>query len=337
MSFAVLETVLLSRPDQATSPSDGNTVDVVCDNAGQLCDALYELTDNEVVAETTSFLLSIPVKILVILGIALVANRVARRAARRLTDRVGRVTARHGESVVNQRNVVRAEARAATIGSLLRSLAAASVFGAAGIMILEVLGISIIPVIASAGVLSLAVGFGAQSVVEDLLRGLFMLAEDQFGVGDRIDVGHVNGYVERITLRTVVIRDPDGTLWHVPNSEIDRVANENQAHSRAAVLIGVSYGADLDRVTAVLADAARAAVDEPAWRDRVDGEPQVQGVQELGDDAVMIRVVVWVDAAERRRFERHLRRRLKEALDDADIEMPNRQVDVWLRRQAPAA
>jgi small conductance mechanosensitive channel len=211
------------------------------------------------------------------------------------------------------------------------------VFGAAGIMILEVLGISIIPVIASAGVLSLAIGFGAQSVVEDLLRGLFMLAEDQFGVGDRIDIGHVNGYIERVTLRTVVIRDPAGTLWHVPNSQIDWVANENQIHSRATVLIGVSYDADLEQATRVLDDAARTASTEVEWRDRVQGEPQVQGVQELGDDAVILRVIVWVDAPERRRFERHLRRRLKEALDGAAIEMPNRQVDIWLRQHGSIA
>jgi small-conductance mechanosensitive channel len=204
-------------------------------------------------------------------------------------------------------------------------------------MILEVLGVSLVPLIASAGVLSLAVGFGAQSVVEDLLRGLFMLSEDQFGVGDRIDVGHVNGYVERVTLRTVVVRDSAGTLWHVPNSQIDWVANENQTRSRATVLIGVSYAADLERATSVLDEAARAAGAEPEWHDLVREEPQVQGVHELGDDAVMMRVVVWVDAPERRRFERHLRRRLKEALDRAGIEMPNRQVDVWLRHEESAA
>ena len=337
MSVPALVTAVVRQSEETTSTSDDTTVDVVCDNAGQLCDALYELTDSEVVAETTSFVLGIPLKILIILALALVVNRLARRAIKRLSDRLGRVTAKHGEAVVDRRNLARAEARATTIGSLLRSLATAIVFGAALIMILEILGISLLPVIASAGVLGLAVGFGAQSVVEDLLRGLFMLAEDQFGVGDRIDVGHVNGYIERVTLRTVVIRDSSGTLWHVPNSEIDWVANENQTHSRAMVLIGVSYGADLERATTVLDDAARSAVAEPEWQDLVEGDPQVQGVQELGDDAVMIRVIVWVAAPERRRFERHLRRRLKEALDDAAIEMPNRQVDVWLREPSSAA
>jgi small-conductance mechanosensitive channel len=336
VNAATLLTVVTRQADEAASSSD-TTVDVVCDNAGQLCDALYELTDSQVVAETTSFLLGVPVKIIIVLALALVVNRIARRSIRRFTDRLGRVAAEHGEAVVNERNVIRAEERATTIGSLLRSLTTATVFGVAGIMILEVLGVSLVPLIASAGVLSLAVGFGAQSVVEDLLRGLFMLSEDQFGVGDRIDVGHVNGYVERVTLRTVVVRDSAGTLWHVPNSQIDWVANENQTRSRATVLIGVSYAADLERATSVLDEAARAAGAEPEWHDLVRDEPQVQGVHELGDDAVMMRVVVWVDAPERRRFERHLRRRLKEALDRAGIEMPNRQVDVWLRHEESAA
>ena len=154
----------------------------------------------------------------------------------------------HGDAVVTQRSVQRAEERASTIGSLLRSLSTAVVYGSAIILMLEAVGVSVIAIIASAGVIGLAVGFGAQSVVEDLLRGVFMLAEDQFGVGDRISVGPVNGYVERVTLRTTVIRDSQGTLWHVPNSQIDWVANEAQKTSRATIEFGVSYTADLDEI-----------------------------------------------------------------------------------------
>ena len=324
--------------DDTTEPAESTetTVDVVCGNAGAFCEALYEWTDNELLAEATSFLLGVPVKIVLIALLALILNRVLRRAIDRLTTRLGTVTADHGDAVVNARNVERAEDRASTIGSLLRSLSAALVSGAALIMILEVLGLGVVSVIAGAGVLGLAIGFGAQSVVEDLLRGLFMLGEDQFAVGDRIDVGKVNGTVERITLRTAVIRDSQGTIWHIPNSEIDWVANEAQLRSRAKITVGISYGADLDEAIEVLDRAARAACDEPDWRELIDGEPQVQGVDELGDDAVNIGVVVWVDAGARRRFERHLRRRLKEALDDAGIEMPNRQLDVWIRDQPVA-
>lgn len=320
-------------PPDVTETTD---VDVVCGNQGPFCDALYEWTDNEQFAELTSFVLGSPFKIVVIAIIALVLNRMVRRAVRRLTTRLGTATAEHGEVVVDERSVRRAEERATTVGSLLRSLSTALIYGAALILMLDVIGISVIPVIAGAGVLGLAIGFGAQSVVEDLLRGVFMLAEDQFGVGDRIEVGSVNGYVERVTLRTTVIRDSTGTLWHVPNSEIDWVANEAQDSSRATVEIGVSYEADLDQASEVLLAAAEAAAAEPEWADLIRRSPQVSGVQELGDDAVNIRVIVWVDAGERRGFERVLRRRLKEALDRAGVVMPNRQVDVWMRGQEAA-
>jgi small conductance mechanosensitive channel len=325
---------VLQQEDATTETTD---VDVICSNQGAVCEVLYEWTDSELLAEATSFIIGVPVKILLIVIGALIVNRLLRRSVNKLTRRLGSATAEHGDVVVTERSVARAEERATTIGSLLRSLSTAVVYGAALIMVLEVLGISVIPVIASAGVLGLAIGFGAQSVVEDLLRGLFMLAEDQFGVGDRIDVGSVNGVVERVTLRTVVIRDGEGTLWHVPNSEIDRVANEAQQSSRATVEIGVSYTVDLDDAMTVLQRAADGVAADPAWEEKVQRPPEVLGVEELGDDAVNIRVVVWVDAGERRRFERELRRRLKEALDAAGIEMPNRQVDVWMREQPAAA
>jgi small-conductance mechanosensitive channel len=309
-------------------------VDVVCGNQGALCEALYEWSGNEAAAEIASFFFGTPVKIVIIAVLALILNRLAQRVIRRISDRLGTATADHGDMVVTDRSVERAEERASTIGSLLRSLSSAFVYSAALIMMLEVSGISVIPVIASAGVLSIAIGFGAQSVVEDLLRGVFMLAEDQFGVGDRISVGAVNGYVERVTLRTTVIRDSEGTLWHVPNSEIDWVANEAQETSRATIEIGVSYTADLDEATDVLLKAAEDAAADPAWQEYVTRPPEVSGIQELADDAVNIRVIVWVDAGERRKFERHLRRQLKDAVDAAGIEMPNRQVDVWMRGEA---
>ncbi len=331
-----IDDAVLTQAEEAAASAETD-VDVVCGNQGPLCEVLYEWTDNELLAEATSFIVGTPFKIVVIAVTALILNRILRRAISRLSKRLGTATAEHGEVVVNQRSVERAEERARTIGSLLRSLSSALVYGAALILMLEALGVSLIPVIAGAGVLSLAIGFGAQSVVEDLLRGMFMLAEDQFGVGDRIDVGAVNGYVERVTLRTTVIRDSQGTLWHVPNSEIDRVANEAQQISRATIEIGVSYAADLDEAMRVLQTAAESAAADPEWEEIVARPPEVSGVQNLGDDAVEIRVVVWVDAGQRRKFERHLRRRLKDALDDAGIEMPNRQVDVWMRSQPAAA
>ncbi|NNC75617.1 MAG: mechanosensitive ion channel, partial [Acidimicrobiia bacterium] len=248
---------VLAAQEEPTEPTDGDIdIDVVCGKQGGLCETLYEWTDNELLAETTSLILGTPLKIILIIAIAMILNRFLRRGIRRFSDRIGTVTAEHGEVVVDERSIERAEQRAASTGSLLRSLTSALIYGGAVLMILETVGISVVALVAGAGVLSLAVGFGAQSLVEDLLRGVFMLIEDQFAIGDRIDVGVVNGVVERITLRTTVIRDPQGTLWHVPNSEINRVANEAQLISRATIQIGVSYAADLDETMAVLQAAA---------------------------------------------------------------------------------
>ena len=232
-------------------------------------------------------------KILIIVVGALVLNRGVRRLVGRLTVRLGTATA--DTRVVSERSRERAEERADTIGSLLRSLSSGVIFGIAAIMILATFGISVVPAIASAGVLAIAIGFGAQSVVEDFLRGIFMLAEDQFGIGDRIDVGSVNGYVERVTLRTTVIRDPDGVLWHMPNSEINYVANEFQESNRAVVEIAIPYGSDMRNAMEVLGEAAVQACAHPEWTELVHGSPEVRGIQELEAHDISVRVQVWVD------------------------------------------
>ncbi len=308
-------------------------VDVACGNHGQFCEALARWTGDTALAETISWALGTPIKIALIVIVALIVNRLARRLIARSMERIGHVTADSSTKVVSSRTSHRAEERAATISSLLRSSATAAISIIAVLMVFDVLGFSLVPVIASAGILGIAVGFGAQSIIEDFLTGIFFLTEDQFGKGDRVDVGFVSGTLERVTLRTAVIRDPEGTIWHVPNSEIRRVANESQVRSRATVEIGVSYDTDLRECMTTLGQAAIAAAEDPEWAPSVKDEPEVVGVQELGDDAVSIRVVTWVEHEKRRSFERYLRLRLKEALDAADVEMPNRQLDVWLRGQ----
>ncbi|MGI9645697.1 MAG: mechanosensitive ion channel family protein [Ilumatobacteraceae bacterium] len=319
-----------------SSETTETTVDIICGNGGHLCDAIYEWTGSEAAAETTSFLLGVPLKIVIVVVGALVVNRLAKKWIKKITKRLGTVTADHGDVIVEERSVKRAEERARTIGSLLRSLTTATVFALSVILVLSIFGINVLPMIASLGVIGLAIGFGAQSVVEDLFRGVFMLAEDQFGLGDRVDVGVVNGYVERVTLRTTVIRASDGTLWHVPNSQIDHVANEYQRRARAEVELELHWETDFARVTEVLTNAATAASQESEWAEFVHGDPQVQGAMALGDGFTM-RVTLWVDPEERRHFERHLRRRLKEALDGAGIAPPNPELDLYVKEQAVAA
>ena len=326
----------VEQTDTESSETTEATIDVICGNSGNLCQAIYNWTGSESAAEATGLIVGVPLKIAIIVVGALVLNRVTKAAVKRLTTRLGTVTEEHGEIVVDDRSVRRAEERANTIGSLLRSLATATIFGVSIALILSTVGINIIPAIASLGVFSLAIGFGAQSVVEDLFRGVFMLAEDQFGIGDRIDVGEVNGYVERVTLRTTVIRASDGTLWHVPNSEVNRVANETQKQARAEVEVELLWETDFDRATEVLERAANAAGEEEQWVEFVRSDAVVQGAMELGDGYTM-RTVMWVVPEERRHFERHLRRRLKEALDEAGITTPNPALDVYVPDQAVAA
>jgi small conductance mechanosensitive channel len=159
-----------------------------------------------------------------------------------------------------------------------------------------------------------------------------MLAEDQFGVGDRVDVGAVNGYVERVTLRTTVNRDPDGVLWHMPNSEINYVANEFQESNRAVVEIAIPYGSDMRAAMEILKDAADLACSSLEWSDRVKGPAEVRGIEQLADDEVVVRVQVWVDPGSKRSFQRHLRLYLQEGLDEAGLgNSPNPSYDVWLK------
>jgi len=307
-----------------------------CENLGPLCEWLFEATGNEQLSEILSWLIGTPLKVLIIVAAALVINKWLKSKITKYATKIGTVTQDHDE-LISDRSSERAEERAATLSSLMRSATTVVVFGIAAIMILETIGFGVVALIAGAGVAGLAIAFGAQSVVEDVLKGFFMIIEDQFGVGDRVDVGTVEGYVERVTLRTTVLRAPDGRVWHIPNSEIARVANETQNWSQAVIDIGVSYSADLRQATAVLEQAARSLAEEAEWKDHILAAPVVQGVQSLGDDAVMLRVSTRLKPDHRRAFERALREGLKDAMDEADLEMPNRQLDVWLQRQPEAA
>ena len=320
---------------QATTEPTDMSVEVVnepCADLGPLCDLLFDWTGNSRLSETVAWVVATPLKIALIVFVALFVNRFARSVIRRFMERLGTVAAGSDEGLISERSQLRAQERASTIGSLLRSASTGLVLSVAAVMILDLLGVSIVPILASAGILTLAVGFGAQSMVEDFLRGIFMLSEDQFGMGDRIDVGLVNGFVERVTLRTTIIKDPNGILWHLPNSQINYVANENQLSNRAVVEIGVSYSTDIRMAMDVLAEAARAAAAEPEWRELATHAPEVRGVQELGEHEVVIRVQVWVEGGAMRQFQRHLRQRLKEGLDAAGIEIPNPNFEGLLQK-----
>jgi small conductance mechanosensitive channel len=224
---------------------------------------------------------------------------------------------------------LRAEQRITALTSVLRSVTSVVVLAIAGFMVLGEVGVDVAPLLAGAGVIGLALGFGAQSLVKDFLSGLFILVEDQFGVGDIVDLDlQTTGTVEAVSLRTTRLRSVDGTVWHVPNGDIRRVGNKSQHWSRALLDVEVAYETDIDHASAVIKRVA-----DELWRQREDilEEPEVWGVERLGINSVVIRLVVKTRPADQYDVSRQLRKRLKEAFDDERIEIPFAQQVVWNR------
>ncbi|HEX5003948.1 MAG TPA: mechanosensitive ion channel family protein [Gemmatimonadales bacterium] len=224
-----------------------------------------------------------------------------------------------------------AERRSATIAGLLRSLGTVLVVLLAGLLTLN-LFISIGPILAGAGVLGLAVSFGAQSLVKDVIAGFFILLENQFAVGDTIEVAGAAGTVELMTLRIVQLRDIEGVLHTIPNGQIQVVSNKTRLWSRAVVDVGIAYEASVDGALAVFADEARAFAADAEWGARLDGEPDVVGVQSLADSAVVVRTLLRTRPGDQWATAREFRRRVKNRLDREGIEIPFPQRTIHVRQ-----
>jgi small-conductance mechanosensitive channel len=209
--------------------------------------------------------------------------------------------------------------RVRALGSILRSAASVTIFSIAGVVILGDLGINLAPLLASAGVVGIAIGFGAQNLVRDYLSGIFMLLEDQYGVGDVITVGDATGTVETVTLRITRLRDVHGIVWHIRNGAIEQVGNESQGWARAVIDFPVPYEADLATIRTILSDAAGTMWNEPPWRSVMLEEPEVWGAVEVSSTEVTMRVVVKTAPLRQWEVEREMRARVKAALDTADI------------------
>jgi small conductance mechanosensitive channel len=198
-------------------------------------------------------------------------------------------------------------------------------------MVISQLGYDIAPLIASAGIIGVALGFGAQGLVKDFLLGIFMILEDQYGVGDSIDLGEASGTVEAVGLRVTRLRDVNGTVWYVRNGEVLRVGNMSQNWARTVLDIPVAYTADLDQVRTVLRDIAHAVWEDPDFRNDVIEEPEVWGVERLDPDGVVMRVVLKTAPLEQWTIAREMRERIKERFDVLGIEIPLPQRVVWHR------
>ena len=219
----------------------------------------------------------------------------------------------------------RAERRAqrlATIGSVLKSLVSFVVLVWVVLQTLAILGVNVAPFIASAGIVGVALGFGAQALVRDFLSGLFMLFEDQYGVGDWVDLGDAEGTVEHVGLRVTSLRDLHGTLWYCRNGEIQRVGNYSQDFGVAFLEIPVSYTADVDRAcTVAIETAEQAAEEEPIASNLISG-PELQGVNALDADFWSLRMTAVTHANAQWATERELRRRIRNAFAEAGIDAP---------------
>jgi small-conductance mechanosensitive channel len=213
----------------------------------------------------------------------------------------------------------RRKQRVRALGAILRSAASVTIFSIAGFAVLGDLGINLAPLLASAGVVGVAIGFGAQNLVRDYLSGIFMLVEDQYGVGDVITVGDATGTVENVTLRITRVRDVNGIVWHIRNGAIETVGNESQGWARAVIDFPVPFESDLVTIRNVLQATGDAMWNEPTWRAVMLEAPEVWGAQEISSDGVLMRIVAKTAPLRQWEVEREMRARVKAALHQAGI------------------
>ena len=216
----------------------------------------------------------------------------------------------------------RREQRAEAIGQLLKSTSQLVIWGTAGLLVLPKLGVDVAPLLASAGVLGVALGFGAQTLVKDYLAGIFLILEDQYGVGDVVDLGSAIGTVEEITLRTTRVRDLSGVVWYVRNGEIVRVANRSQGWTIASVELPVAYDEDLTRIRDIVEQIANEMDDDPAFDDELLGRPEFAGVESVSGDAMFIKIIAKAAPEKQIVLARHIRERVKLAFDRAGVRVP---------------
>jgi moderate conductance mechanosensitive channel len=334
------ELTLLQRTENLTC---GGGPDAFDGNA--VCRAVFQWTESTTLANLAGTTIPPTLRIIIILVLAWLVNRVLKRLIKRFVRGLAeqglqRLASRrrNGGGLLSDTQPVdisRATMRTETVGAVLRSLTTFVIFVLAGLMILGTIGLNLGPLIAGAGIAGVALGFGAQSLVKDFLSGIFMIMEDQFGVGDIVDVGEATGIVESITLRSTRIRAVSGTLWHVPNGEIRRVGNMSQLWSRALLDIGVAYATDVDHASAVMKRVADGMAAEEAWEPFFVEPPEVWGVHDLAENEVTIRMVAKVTPAKQWPIERELRGRIKAAFDAEGIEIPFPQRTLWVRQDPP--
>lgn len=268
-----------------------------------------------------------PLRVLLIVVVALAVRGLAHRAIDRfinttadslvpralnpLRERIAAAALMENSILVSERRRQRADA----IGSLLKSAVSIAVFAMAFLMILKALHIDITPLIAGTSIAGVALGFGAQNIVKDFLAGIFMILEDQYGVGDVIDVKEATGVVEAVGLRTTRLRDEYGTVWYVRNGEIIRVGNQSQGYAQVVLDVPIAVGVSVAAASGSILEVALGMRADEHWSGGFLEEPELQGVQELTRDQTTLRIAARVRPLQQWPVARELRRRIRERLD----------------------
>ncbi|MBT8226842.1 MAG: mechanosensitive ion channel family protein [Dactylosporangium sp.] len=307
----------------APSPS---AVRPSCLKDSDLCDFVYEQTQQIWLAESSYWVLVKPLRVLLIIGLALLArylahrmiNRVIRRtdapdAPGRSTSLRKRVSPAFRAAAAEMLPAERRRQRARALGSVLRNVASTVIFIVAVILILAELHVNLGPILASAGIVGIALGFGAQNLIKDFISGMFILVEDQFGVGDGVELGQlggtVTGTVEAVGLRITTLRDDIGSLWYIRNGEIIRVGNQSQGWSLVVVDVQVGLPHVLE-ATRILRETAAELASDPAWARQFLAPPEVLGVEEITSDAIVLRTTARTTPEHHQRLTRELRQRV---------------------------
>jgi moderate conductance mechanosensitive channel len=296
---------------------------------GAVCSRVLAWTGNRTVAEATQWVVDVPLAVIVIVLLALAANWLVRRGIARYLERLDDWATRAGDEDPDRSE--RRALRMATASSTLGSASSVAIFTIAVFVALGQFDINLGPLLAGAGIAGVALGFGAQNIVRDVLAGVFVIVEDQYGIGDIIDAGRASGVVEGVSLRTTKIRDVEGTLWFVPNGTIQEVGNMTQRWARVILDVDVAYGSDHHRAAELIKGAADEMWKDPGSEARILEEPEMWGVERLGESSVALRLAVKSAPADQWKVARELRSRIKDSFDTAGVEIPFPQRTLWVR------
>ncbi|WP_199041251.1 mechanosensitive ion channel family protein [Glycomyces salinus] len=324
------------------------TEDSPCEGGFNSCSLLWRITDNAGLASDGGGVVDRILQVLLIIVTALVLRWLVNRSIAKIIKRATTVRGPQGisdlaerlsasssrrESLVGDRTAQRAE----TLTSVLQHIASIVIWSVAFMLVLSVFEVNLAPILASAGIAGVAIGFGAQNLVQDYLAGIFILVEDQYGVGDWVDVGDAAGEVVDMGLRVTTLRALDGTLWYVRNGQILRVGNSSQSWAFVVVDTPLPPNVDVDLAGEKIIEAAQAFAADEQWSRSVLAEPEYLGPTEMTIDQIMVRLGVRTVSDEQWAAGRELRRRISESLREAGISTSGARVYVPRESAGPNA